>query len=218
LDNPGGRGKFLGIVENAYLDADLFRLLRDPEAHQQLRETIIRRYFATHSARIAKMLRRERPIGLYEEFLRERAAGKVANGDAPDADEDARDTAFSRVVRAAYDYRCAACGLRVFLDDGTILVDAAHIVPFSVSKDDDPRNGMALCRNHHWAMDKLLIAPVPPADRPLWRVSKALDVRIEGQTDLLSLDGKRVIPPRESRYLPKAEALRWRLEHLRKTA
>ena len=144
--------------------------------------------------------------------------GKVAEDDAPDADAYARDTAFSRVVRAAYDYRCAACGLRVFLDDGTILVDAAHIIPFSVSKDNDPRNGMALCRNHHWAMDKYLVAPTPANPRPVWRVSGDLDRRIEGQTDLLSLDGTAVLQPRDARYHPREDTLKWRMEHLRTTA
>jgi len=120
-------------------------------------------------------------------------------------------------ARTNDDYRCAACGLRVFLDDGTILVDAAHIIPFSVSKDNDPRNGMALCRNHHWAMDKNLVVPVPAKPRPIWRVSSDLDRRIEGQTDLLSLEGTVVLQPRDPRYHPREDSLKWRMEHLRKT-
>jgi putative restriction endonuclease len=218
LSNPGGKGKFLGVVDHAYLDDALFQLLCDPDTREQLRQTIVSRYFAPLSSAIAVLLRQERPIGLYEDFLRKKVVGKVAEDDAPDADADARDAAFSRVVRAVYDYRCAACGLRVFLDDGTILVDAAHIIPFSVSKDNDPRNGMALCRNHHWAMDKYLVAPIPAKPRPLWRVSKDLDRRIEGQTDLLSLDGTAVLQPRDARYHPREDTLKWRMEHLRTTA
>jgi len=38
--------------------------------------------------------------------------------------------------------------------DGHSAVDAAHIVPWSVTHNDDPRNGMALCRLCHWTFDE----------------------------------------------------------------
>lgn len=218
LDNPGGKGRFLGVVDHAYLDDALFQLLRAPDTRDQLRQVIIRRYFSTLSTAITALRQQEQPISLYEDFLRKKVAGKVAENDAPDANKETRDAAFSRVVRAAYDFRCAACGLRVFLDDGTILVEAAHIIPFHVSKDNDPRNGMALCRNHHWAMDEYLVAPVPAQPGPVWRVSNDLDRRIEGQTDLLSLDGTTVLQPRDPRYHPREDTLCWRKEHLRTTS
>ncbi|WP_346189974.1 HNH endonuclease [Rubritalea halochordaticola] len=43
----------------------------------------------------------------------------------------------------------APCGLRIRLPGGHTVVDAAHIIPFSESQDDHPRNGIALCKNHH---------------------------------------------------------------------
>jgi HNH endonuclease len=39
------------------------------------------------------------------------------------------------------------------------VVEAAHLVPFNVTRDDNPNNGLALCPNHHRAMDRFLIAP-----------------------------------------------------------
>jgi len=36
-------------------------------------------------------------------------------------------------------------------------IDAAHIIPWSLSHDDAPRNGMALCRLCHWTFDKGLL-------------------------------------------------------------
>ncbi len=42
---------------------------------------------------------------------------------------------------------------------------------------------MALCKNHHWVMDKRLIAPGPDMQ---WHVSKRLDDRIEGQVEKLT--------------------------------
>ncbi len=127
-----------------------------------------------------------------------------------DSDENLRDQAFRRVVLRVYDYRCSACGLRVVVDD-LILVEAAHLVPFNISKDDDPRNGLALCRNHHWAMDRGLIAPSSSMD---WRVSSALDDRIEGQRSMLELRGRKIILPRPQQFYPKVESLTWRESHL----
>jgi putative restriction endonuclease len=93
------------------------------------------------------------------------------------------------------------------------LVDAAHLVPWNVSRDDDPRNGIALCKNHHWAMDRFLIAPSPLPERT-WKVSSVLDDRIEGQRDLLDLRGRSILVPREARYLPRHDGLAWRLGRL----
>lgn len=215
LRSPGSKSQLFSIVAYAYLDDSLFKLLLDREAREELRQTIIQRYFADKAASIANLIRRERPICQYEDFLRKQAAGQVRESAEPDLDEESRNTAFSRVVRSAYDYRCAACGLRVILDD-VVLVEAAHIIPFNTSHDNDPRNGMALCRNHHWAMDNHLLAPVPGQPRPVWRVSGELDRRIEGQTDLLRLDGDVVLTPRDPRLHPRENALKWRQQHLRK--
>ena len=76
----------------------------------------------------------------------------------------------------AYDYRCAATGLRILLPGGEAMVEAAHLHPFAEAGDDDPRNGIALTPDMHWAMDRHLIAPgpeprlYPKQDALAWRV------------------------------------------------
>ena len=54
----------------------------------------------------------------------------------------------------------------------TCSVEAAHIHPFSEAGGDDPRNGLALTPDMHWAMDKHLIAP---GEDLKWHVSPVLD-------------------------------------------
>ena len=68
-------------------------------------------------------------------------------------DRAVRDTAFSRRVRALYDDRCAACGARRLSPEGVPEVEAAHLYPVAAGGPDDLRNGIALCRTHHWAFD-----------------------------------------------------------------
>ena len=64
-----------------------------------------------------------------------------------------RDTAFTKLVRDTYDYQCAVCGSSRESPDGNPEVEAAHIYPKHEGGSDDPRNGIALCKLHHWAFD-----------------------------------------------------------------
>ncbi|WP_251980222.1 HNH endonuclease [Salinibacter ruber] len=66
-----------------------------------------------------------------------------------------RSEAFRVGVRKIYDYKCAVCGLEAYgPGDGSTVVDAAHIYPKSEGGADDLRNGLCLCKQHHWAFDE----------------------------------------------------------------
>mgnify|MGYP000915482455 CR=1 FL=1 len=64
-----------------------------------------------------------------------------------------RDKAFSRVIKLIYKERCAFCGLSLKSKDGHPEVESAHIYPKRLHGADDIRNGICLCRFHHWAFD-----------------------------------------------------------------
>jgi len=184
-------------------DDGMWQLLNDPMSRHQLREALIARYFPDDRDKLAAIT----------------AIGRAAEPVAALREElpPGRDGAFRRTILDIYDYRCAACGMRVLLDQSVSLVEAAHLIPFNVSRNDKPTNGMALCPNHHWAMDRHLIAPVPDGKKRagIWRVNEErLDDRIEGQRDLVAIAGKSVIPPGEEKFYPALESLRWREEHL----
>jgi len=65
----------------------------------------------------------------------------------------ARDAAFRTLVREAYDNTCAVCGAQRETPNGHPEVEAAHIYPKRRGGADDVRNGLALCKLHHWAFD-----------------------------------------------------------------
>jgi putative restriction endonuclease len=65
----------------------------------------------------------------------------------------ARYAAFTQLVRDAYDEQCAICGSVRESPDGNPEVEAAHIYPKHEGGSDDVRNGIALCKLHHWAFD-----------------------------------------------------------------
>ena len=190
-------------VAYGQFDEGLWNLIKDAMGRHQLREALIARYFPESRDKLAALASTSLKPSPVEELRDELPPG--------------RDGAFRRTILEIYDYRCAACGMRVVLDSQVTLVEAAHLIPFGVSHNDKPTNGVALCPNHHWAMDRHLIAPCPDAKKRagIWRVNESrLDDRIEGQRELVALAGKAVIPPGEEKFYPALESLRWREEHL----
>lgn len=64
-----------------------------------------------------------------------------------------REEAFRRVVRRLYGAKCAVCSTGLKDRNGQHEVQSAHIFPKELDGTDDVRNGICLCRMHHWAFD-----------------------------------------------------------------
>lgn len=190
-------------LTHGVFDAGFWMLMGEPVARHQMREALIVRYFPEWRGQLAALVVQSRAAKAPDRLQEDLPPG--------------RDAAFRRTILEVYDYRCAACGVRVLLDQAMSLVEAAHLIPFGMSRNDKPTNGVALCPNHHWAMDRHLIAPCPDSKRRagVWRVNgERLDDRIEGQRDLVALANRPVIPPSEEKFYPATESLRWREQHL----
>jgi len=79
---------------------------------------------------------------------------KDANYKSPEeAMKQGREARFRLSIVAAYNYTCALTGFRLTTITAGSIVDAAHIHQFSSSRNNDPRNGLALCKNAHWLFD-----------------------------------------------------------------
>jgi len=194
----------------ASLDPELHALVLDESSRSALREELLVAWFGSQRNQLKPVLDEERGSDHYETLLRDSAAGKyrLENETPPDP---ARSAAFRRIVSENYDYRCAASGWRIILPEGRVMVEAAHLIPFAESYDDDPRNGIALAPTFHWALDAHIIAPGPDY---AWHVSKVLDERVADNQPLLALAGKSLMLPKAKALWPKSEALEWRLGHL----
>lgn len=64
-----------------------------------------------------------------------------------------RDASFRSTVKQIYGFRCAVCQRSRRSPSGTLEVESAHIYPKQYNGSDDLRNGICLCRLHHWAFD-----------------------------------------------------------------
>lgn len=173
-----------------------------PEQRRQLREALVSRYFPKRRSQLEPLFCDQAAIGGNE---------KPEQGD--DVQAGGRNPAFRRKVLEVYDSQCAACGLRIKLPDKNMtFVDGAHLIPFTVSRNDHPTNGIALCKNHHWAMDRFLIVPTPAG---CWKSSPRLDARRSlGEQDLCGLDNRPILPPHDDAFRPAQDGLAWRAERI----
>lgn len=128
-----------------------------------------------------------------------------------------RDRSFQTAVRRVYHGRCSLCELGYTYRGEVLGVEAAHLIPVKdkgTSK--DVRNGILLCRNHHYLFDRNLWAfdedyRVLVTDDRIFRKS-ALNNHI------LLAEGKKLMNLPELEYdLPAREAIDFRLEQFNST-
>ena len=110
-----------------------------------------------------------------------------------------------------YDYTCAVCRLRIITMDGESATDAAHIIPFRISKNDDVRNGISLCKLHHWVFDKGLIS-LSTTYQVL--VSPLMSDRRPTEWMLTELQNKSILLPERNQLYPAQDALDWHREEV----
>jgi putative restriction endonuclease len=97
--------------------------------------------------------------------------------------------------------------------DATIsisMIDACHIVPFSVSYDDTITNGIALCPNLHRAFDRGLIA----VDENYRVVVSGAFREDETSYSLGAFDGKEIKLPMKENYFPLKGNFEWHRENV----
>lgn len=202
-------GQAHAVIDCASLDEAVWRLLQEVDFVEEAAETVIAHWFPGSREALRAVWEENREVARYEKALE--AGHLEAAGDGEGEYVAARDAAFRRLVLDAYDYRCAASGWRFMMDEWA-LVEAAHIVPFSESRNDDPRNGIALSPTFHRLMDRQIIAPGPDLK---WHVSPAVDRRFPDNHPILEIDGSDLILPRDEQRHPGADSLEWRVARLR---
>jgi putative restriction endonuclease len=66
----------------------------------------------------------------------------------------ARTIVFRKQLVQLYDNKCAVCRSALMTPSGRSELEGAHIVPRNLGGTNDARNGLGLCRQHHWAFDR----------------------------------------------------------------
>ncbi|MBC8135801.1 MAG: HNH endonuclease [Fibrella sp.] len=137
------------------LSPNLWLLVQDRIAVDALRNHILQAYFG--KKHISEVNRQTLADFLRDEIdrLKKEAARPFVSRIRERTEEVyyLRHTLFPTVIRGIYDGHCAVCGAAARSGNSSIL-DASHIIPFAVSHNDDPRNGISFCKNHHWGFDR----------------------------------------------------------------
>ena len=198
-------------VQYAYLDGDLFALLQAAPSRQHLTTLLIQAWFPEKRDQITESFK-------YDEFetiqqtLFDSGGATYNTDDLKDQDQIfVRNAAFRRNVVKLYDQRCAFCKLRVISWDGVNLVDGAHIQPFAQFRDDRFVNGLALCKNHHWAFDRGWFG-VDDDYRIVIPRDRFTEEAPQESRGMMAFRGERIDLPREQRFMPSLEALKWHRE------
>lgn len=196
-------------ADGAYLDTALYELLRLREPRELLRSVLIETYFVPEArdALISQGTVNNEAYRYSEKLLKQNTEQAVREAlKLEETYRPVREQGFRRAVVTAYLHCCALCEIRVQTIYGHTVVEAAHIKPWSVSHDDRPANGMALCRTCHWTFDEGLV-----------RISPSYMIftsaQLEGANNLpgylTNLKGRRIILPSVEAYWPDSNSLKW---------
>lgn len=191
----------------ARIDEGLFALLLDAANRQAFRQVLLEAHFSPEGQQaLAEQIAINNEAFDYSQKL---YAGARQSMVAETVETEnykpvSRDQGFRRAVVSAYDHRCALCGLRIITPEGHTAVDAAHIVPWHESRNDDIRNGMALCKLCHWAFDKGMLGVAPD-----YRIIASPQIGVTPNVPglLQTLPGREILSPPEKCLWPAQEYL-----------
>ena len=121
-----------------------------------------------------------------------------------------REAAFTKNVRAIYDFTCAMTGLRLINGGGRPEVEAAHIRPVGNDHNgpDSVRNGIALSRSIHWMFDRGLLSLTDD-----YEILMVKDLIPDPVIRLLNPDGK-ILLPADRRLCPHPQFLQYHRERI----
>jgi putative restriction endonuclease len=112
---------------------------------------------------------------------------------------------FKKTIPKIYNYSCCISGMQIESSTNAQMIDACHIVPFSISNDDTIPNGISLSPNLHRAFDRGLIT----INRDyLVRISPSVNEN-NSVFSLSQFNGKRIILPEKTSWFPSVESLHW---------
>ncbi len=201
------------VLDHGALRADLFALIRDPVNRTVLQTAVLDTYFPEYKSYfLAAKHSGEGYLHEVEAYILQEPEARYKTIRI-DTEEEVfvRNGLFKRYIIKLYQSTCAFTGMRLVSMHGHSFVDACHIVPFSVSHDDQVGNGIALCPNMHRAFDRGLLS-VDSDYRII--VSPHFTEDEEHDYGLRKLQGRRINGPQSPKYLPQLDKLNWHRKHI----
>lgn len=185
------------------LNEEFFSLSRSADFRSMARGVLIRSYFEpTEQVALASLVNLS---------IVDLASTRSKVGENESSYQSGRDVRFRLDIVAAYNYTCALTGYRVTTIDGASVIDAAHIHQFSESRNNDPKNGIALCKNAHWMFDQGLWSL--DDDYRVIVAHSAFDEDTRDQKSLRDFHGLQIALPSNTNLWPDPQHLAWHRDH-----
>jgi putative restriction endonuclease len=201
IEEDGNPSPDRRLTRYAVFNHDFEACLYDEEFRVEARQVLICTYFPPDE-RVALCSLLDLPVPSEDEV-----AIASSHRSPEKAQERGREARFRLQVISAYSYTCALTGYHLMTVSSGSIVDAAHIHQFSDSRNNDVRNGIALCKNAHWLFDN-----------GLWTIADDYTVRVacgafaEHSPDQISLSdyhGQRIRLPVDLALSPDPARLAW---------
>ncbi len=201
LGEDGSASPDRGLTRFAALDAEFEACLADPAFREEARRVLICGYFPPDErVSLCSMLDLQVPT-------EDEIASAAMHRSPEDAEQQGREAKFRLRVVSLYNYTCALTGYRLMTVSSGSIVDAAHIHQFSDSRNNDVRNGIALCKNAHWLFDA-----------GLWTIANDYTVKVASgrfsedspdQESLANYHGRKIRLPSAAASYPDPAFLDW---------
>lgn len=202
LDENGKLSPDRSLTQYAVLNEEFIAFAQEPALRNKARRILIEKYFQPVE-RIALCSL----VGLYAPDEKDGIA-EIIDDVVYYARQQGREARFRLSVVPAYDYTCALTGYRLItITAGSSIVDAAHIHQFADSRNNDPKNGLALSKNAHWLFD-----------HGFWTISDDYTVSVAishfteqspDQKALCDYHGQKIRLPKNSALWPNPIHLAW---------
>ena len=138
LNNPDSVSRKEMLGKNGYLAPGFFTYLKKKENAGKVVHYLLHQYW---------------PEAYHEDLLEDLGLTLPAPSEEIEPLRT-RSRSFVEEVLDSYERKCALCGQSIRLGDQLIGIDACHLKPIQHFGSDNIQNGLALCKLHHWALDR----------------------------------------------------------------
>lgn len=216
ISNSNSVKSFNSLKESiafAEIDKELFLFLVDPISSAVIKENLLEKYFSGTKNELRKksydlfnVIENQLVAdNAFEYKLRIEELKNTLSKESFEEEVYVRNGIFKKEIPKIYNYHCAVSGMRIESTTNAQLVDACHIVPFSVSQNDTIPNGISLSPNLHRAFDRGLIAI---NDNYQLVVSTAMKEN-DSPYSIKQFVGKQLLLPSKEIFYPSFENLNW---------
>lgn len=204
-------------VDCAFIEEGLYELMKDKNCNEILTQFLLEAYFPISKTNFNNSSGGQQHLfdDIENKILNEtsetyRQEIKKLLEQKNEEEIFLRGSLFKREIPKIYNNTCCISGMRIDATVNVSMIDACHIVPFSVSYDDTVSNGIALCPNLHRAFDRGLIG----INENYKVVVSALFKEDKTSYSIRAFEGREINLPTIKYYSPLMENLYWHMKNV----